>query len=172
MSTPYMSQISVFAFDIVPKGWMPCNGQLLSINQYQALFSLLGTTYGGNGTTNFALPNLQGRVPVGTGNSAWGTFTPGQAGGSETVGLTTQQIPMHTHPVAASSQSTTTSLTGSPQGNYPAAPSTYNLYESSANTTLDSGSSSSGGSQPHPNLQPYLTVQYCIAIVGIFPTRN
>ena len=172
MSTPYMSQISVFAFGIVPKGWMPCNGQLLPINQYQALFSLLGTFYGGNGTTNFALPNLQGRVPVGTGNSVWGIFTPGQAGGSETVGLTTQQIPMHTHQVAASSQSTTTSLTGSPQGNYPAAPSTYPLYASSANTTLDSGSSSSGGSQPHPNLQPYLAVQYCIAIVGIFPTRN
>ncbi len=172
MSTPYMSQISVFAFGLVPKGWLPCNGQLLAVNQYQALFSLLGTTYGGNGSTTFGLPNLQGRVPVGTGNSAWGNYTPGQQAGTENVTLLTTQIPMHNHPVAASNQSTTTNLTGSPQANYPAAPSTYPLYATSANTMLDSGSSSSGGSQPHSNLQPYLAVQYCIAIVGIFPTRN
>ena len=162
--TPYLSQISVFAFGRTPSGWLPCNGQLLPINSNQALFSLLGVTYGGDGIRTFGLPNLQGRVPLGyAGDNPQGTLA-----GVENVTLTTVQMPAHTHPVVASSS--TASLVNPVATNFPANSGNGN-YAAAANTLLDGGSSPSGG-QPHSNLQPYQVAQYCIAITGIFPPRN
>lgn len=162
---PYIGEIRLFAFTFPPKNWAACNGQLLPINQNTALFSILGTTYGGNGTTNFALPNLQGAVAI-----HWGdVVTLGQVGGSPNVTLAVNQIG-HTHPVSANA--TPNSYTAA--GNFPAsAPSGQSLYGATPNTSMNAGTlSPAGGSQPHNNMQPYLVVMYCIALVGIFPSRN
>lgn len=162
---PFIGEIRLFSFTFAPRGWVACNGQLLPINQNQALFSILGTTYGGNGTTNFALPNLQGKVAVHPGN---GTVL-GQSGGSQSVTLNVSQI-NHTHLVSASA--TPNSFTAA--GNFPASvPAGKVLYGPTANTPMNpSILSPTGGSQPHNNLQPYLVVMYCIAVQGIFPSRN
>ena len=165
MSEPFLSQISAFAFGVVPMGWAACNGQLLPVQQNQALFSLLGTTFGGDGQTTFGLPNLQGRVPLGAGPG----FSRGDLGGEASHILTQNEMPQHTHPVVASSLST--DLQSQPGGNFPAAP-TGGVYATSASTTLGGGSSPSGGSQPHENMQPCLAMQYCIAIQGLFPPRS
>lgn len=162
---PFLGEVRLFSFTFAPKGWAECNGQLLPINQNQALFSILGTTYGGNGTTNFGLPNLQGGVAVHAGNGV----VLGQTGGSQVVTLNTNQI-SHSHPVAANA--TPNSYTAA--GNFPAsAPGGKNLYGPTANTQMNPAIlSPAGGSQPHNNLQPYLVVIYCIALQGIFPSRN
>ena len=165
MSNPYLGQITVFPFNFAPKGWALCNGQLLAINQNQALFSLLGTYYGGDGRTTFALPNLQGRFALCMGNN----FAIGQTGGEVSHTLTTGELPAHAHTLAATSA---TATQPSPAGSYPAALT--GAYSSTRNpaVTLGTGSSPTGGGQPHENRPPFLTVNFCIALQGIFPSRN
>jgi len=175
MTQPYLGEIRCFSFGFAPKGWAFCNGQLLAINQNQALFSILGTTYGGNGTITFALPNLQGQAPGHVGNG----FVLGQAIGEVNHTLTISEMPAHAHAI--------TSNIVEPGGvtEHAAAPSTTaaigpsnpdGLYNTSvggnAVSLAASALSSVGGSQPHPNSQPYLVLNFCVAIAGIFPSRN
>jgi microcystin-dependent protein len=166
MSDQYLGQLLLVGFNYPPKGWAFCNGQLLAISQNQALFSLLGTTYGGNGVQNFALPNLQGRVAI----SPSSNYVLGQSAGTETVTLTTAQLPAHTHTLTVSSASGGTLTT--PQGNTVgtvASPA----YASSAGSVMDPGAISSyGSSQAHENRMPYLTLNWVIALSGIFPSQN
>jgi microcystin-dependent protein len=154
------------SFDFPPKGWAFCNGQLLPINQNQALFSLLGTTYGGNGQTNFSLPDLRGRAPIHEGSG----HTLGERAGSSAVTVTIQQLPQHIHTVQVTNVDQ--NRAAQPAGNYlgPA----NNLYSSAANLTTMSPTSMSsvGGSQPHNNMMPYLVLNFCIALQGIFPSQN
>jgi microcystin-dependent protein len=168
MSTPFLGQISIFAFNYAPQGWAMCNGQLLPINQNQALFALLGTMYGGNGLTTFALPNLQGRTPLHKGAGR----VQASAGGAEAHTLTLSELPAHTHTLSATSGAATTV---DPTGNALANPA-FPLYApfAPANVTVLNPASVSnvGGSQPHPNMQPFLAVNFCIALQGIFPSRN
>ena len=165
MSTPYLGEIKIVSFNIVPKGWALCNGQLLPINQNQALFSLLGTTYGGNGQTNFALPNLQGRTPVHVG----GGIILGERGGESVHTLNISELPAHTHtPVGSANQANA----ASPNGNLWAA-QTSGAYSSTANTYMMPASIlAAGGSQPHENMSPYLVLYFIIALQGIFPSTN
>lgn len=166
MSEPFLSEIKIVSFNFPPKGWAFCNGQLLPINQNQALFALLGTRYGGNGQTNFALPNLRGQVPIHMGNG----HTLGEAAGSTSVTVNIQQLPTHTHFVNASSLTGDTPV---PTGNLLANTPT-NIYDPPANlTTLNPANVSSvGGSQPHNNMMPYLVLNFVIALQGIFPSQN
>jgi microcystin-dependent protein len=164
MADPYLGEIRIFSFNFAPKGWAMCNGQLLAINQFQALFALLGTTYGGNGTQNFALPNLQGQVPVHFGSG----FTQGQTGGEASHTLITSEMPAHTHIVSGNSTANTASPAGDTWATAPA-----NAYATTASgAMLPSAIGQAGGSQPHENRQPYLVLNVCIAMVGIFPSRN
>ena len=163
MAEPFIGEIRAVAFGFAPKGWAMCNGQLLAINQNQALFSILGTTYGGNGQTTFALPNLQGRAPVHPGLSV----TLGQVGGSSSVTLNANQIG-HSHSVAAAA----TANSNTAAGNFPGSSATQ-LYGNSVDTQMHPSTISTvGGGQPHDNMQPYLVVNYIIALVGVFPSRN
>jgi microcystin-dependent protein len=168
MSEPYLAEIRVFSFSFAPRGWAFCAGQLLPINQNQALFSLLGTTYGGNGLTNFALPDLRSRVPMHRGN----LFVEGQTGGEEVHTLSVNEIPSHSHFVNASS---VPGNSNSPAGNFLAESSRFALYSAtlSNQTTLQPATvGSAGGGQPHDNRQPYLALNFCIALVGIFPSQT
>jgi microcystin-dependent protein len=164
MSTPYLGEIKIVSFNFAPKGWAFCNGQLLPINQNQALFSILGTTYGGDGRVNFALPNLQTRAPVHVGNS----IALGQQGGEQAHTLSIAELPTHTHPPGA--------FNGDPNVGSPAGAlwcKNNNLYSTSANTSLLPASVANvGGSQAHANLQPYLVLNFVIALQGIFPSPN
>lgn len=167
MSEQFLGQISIFAFNFAPNGWAMCNGQIVGINQNTALFSLLGTTYGGNGTTTFALPNLQGCVAMSFGNG----YSQGQVGGEVNHTLLTNEIPPHSHP--ANYGAAATSLT--PGGNLWAADPNGNVtFASSPSETLapQAIGQNNFGSQPHSNTQPYLVLTFCIALQGIFPTRN
>jgi len=164
MSTPYLGEIRIFSFNFAPKGWEQCNGQLLPINQNQALFSILGTTYGGNGTVTFALPNLQGRLPVHPGNG----IVLGQFGGEASHTLLIPEIPLHTHSANASSSPPSA---GSLAGNVWAAGN--GAYNATVNTSMNPAClANTGGSQSHENRSPFLTVNICIALVGIFPSQN
>lgn len=166
MSDPFIGEVKIVSFNFPPKGWAFCNGQLLPINQNQALFSILGTTYGGNGQTNFALPNLQGRVPFHFG----GGFVLGQAAGEAAHTLIQNEIPAHFHALQASTSAATSNL---PSGNTLATPATPLYGPATSPTTLTPTTlASAGGSQPHNNLQPYLVLNFVIALVGIFPSRN
>lgn len=169
MATPFIGEIRVFSFGFPPKGWALCNGQLLPINQNQALFSLLGTTYGGNGTTTYALPNLQGRVPIHQGDSFAGNYVLGQLGGAPTVTLTNATTPSHTHTVNAN---TATSDQITPAGFYWANGGLTSYSDAAGSTMNPNAVTSAGGSQPHENMSPYLTLNFSIALVGIFPSRN
>lgn len=176
MSDFYLGQIQPFGFNFAPKNWAMCNGQLLSIQQNAALFSLLGTTYGGNGTTNFALPDLRGRASLHMGQGpGLSPYAEGQASGSETVTLISSQMPAHNHIM----QATTNSTAASPNNAILATASLstdgtpVNAYGTTPNTTMAPTSVGiSGGSQPHTNMQPYLVVNWCIALSGIYPSRN
>lgn len=165
MATPFLSEIKIVSFGFAPKGWAFCNGQLLPINQNQALFSLLGTTYGGDGQTNFALPNLQSRVPIHTGSG----HTLGELGGEQAHTLSISEIPTHTHTLQASSTNGNAAV---PTGNVLGAVS--NAYGSAQNLTSMSPSAvgTLGGSQAHQNMMPFLTLNFCIALQGIFPSQN
>jgi microcystin-dependent protein len=172
MSEPYLAEIRIFSFSFAPKGWAFCAGQLLPINQNQAIFALLGTTYGGNGTTNFALPDLRSRVPMHQGNVQGNVFVEGQTGGEEAHTLSVNEIPSHSHFVNVSS---VPGNSNSPAGNFLAQSSRFVLYSGtlSTQTTLQPATvGNAGGGQPHANLQPYLVLNFCIALAGIFPSRN
>jgi microcystin-dependent protein len=169
MAEPFVGEISPVAFAFAPKGWALCNGQIIPINQNQALFSLLGTTYGGNGTTNFALPNLQGRVIVHSSSN----YPLGSLGGVEGVTLNINQIPAHSHAPVCSKQAGTTA---EPAGQVWAGSSSgETLYQTGSNPNGQMAPNlitPSGNSQPHTNLQPFLVVNFIIALQGIYPSRN
>ena len=166
MAEPFLSEIRLMSFTFAPKGWALCNGQLLPINQNQALFSLLGTTYGGDGRVNFALPDLRGRAPLHMG----GSHTLGERAGEQAHTLAVSELPAHTHAVQASSTPGNTPVpTGAVLADSPS-----QLYGPAASLTgINPGTVASvGGSQPHQNMQPFLTITFCIALQGIFPSRN
>lgn len=182
MSEPFLGQLGLFPYSFAPSNWMDCAGQLLPIQQYSALFSLLGVAYGGNGTTNFALPNLQGRVAVGYGNgTGLSPYEIGEATGSGTVTVLQTEMPAHTHPLNATQDQGTTNIPnnddylanvvvpgeiGQPQaqGNVYAPPP--------ATTTMGPASiNPAGGNQAHNNMQPYLALRYCISLSGVYPSR-
>ena len=166
MAEPFLSEIRLFSFNFPPKGWAFCNGQFLPINQNQALFSLLGTTYGGNGQTTFALPNLRGRVPIHEGNG----HTLGEAAGASAVTITQQTMPQHLHFVQANSQAGSTPI---PTGNtFARVVGQIYTGPSQLTTVAPASLTNVGGSQPHTNMMPYLTLNFCIALQGIFPSQN
>lgn len=179
MSEPFIGQITLFPYSFPPRGWADCQGQLLPISQYSALFSLLGTQFGGNGTSNFALPDLQGRVAIGQGNATGGSsYAIGEAGGVETVGLNSNSMGAHSHSLnAATSQGTTNAPAGAVLATVakgtPRSADKGNIYNAAApNTTLVTASvAPAGGGLSHNNLQPTLTLRYCIALTGVFPSR-
>lgn len=166
MSTPFLAEIRQFSFSFPPKGWALCNGQTLAIAQNQALFALLGTTYGGNGQTTFQLPNLRGRAPFHFGNG----FVLGQAAGSTAVTLSSSQIPAHTH---GPQGSTAAASQAAPANGVWATNDALPYSSATPNTTLAANAiANAGGNQPHANEQPYLTLNFCIALQGIFPSRS
>lgn len=166
MAEPFLSEIRIMSFQFAPKGWALCNGQLLPINQNQALFSLLGTTFGGNGQTNFALPNNQGRVPIHVGSG----HTLGQQGGEQAHTLSVSEIPTHTHLVNATSSAADLNVAT----NATRLGAVNNGYTPAANLVAMSPAevTNTGGSQAHLNMQPFLTLTFCIALQGIFPSPN
>jgi microcystin-dependent protein len=177
MSTPFLGQIEIFAFNFAPQGWAQCNGQFLPISQNQALFSLLGTTFGGNGQTTFQLPDLRSRVPV----CMNGKYKLGESGGEEAHTVTVAEMPAHTHSLVANTAMGTTNTpagnTSLATGNGSANPGgafKVAIYSDQApNGAQYAGTiTNSGGSQPHPNLMPYLTVNMCIALQGLFPSHG
>jgi microcystin-dependent protein len=168
MAEPFLAEIRIMSFGFPPKGWALCNGQLLPINQNQALFSLLGTTYGGDGRVNFALPNLQARTPIHGGNG----HTLGEIGGEQAHTLSISELPTHTHSASAANVAATSN-----------APSNARMISQSGGANLYTGASNLnamdsqaianvGGSQAHQNMQPFLTLSFCIALQGIFPSQN
>jgi microcystin-dependent protein len=179
MSNPFLAEIRIFPFNFAPVGWALCNGQLMAISQNTALFSLLGTTYGGNGTSNFALPNLQGSAPMQPGQGpGLSLHDLGETGGSDTVTLLRTENPSHNHLLAgdtanAASASPANAVykfgrhTGTPVG------AVWSYSSQNPDTSLNSAAIGiTGGSQPHNNLMPYLTLNFCIALQGIYPSRN
>jgi microcystin-dependent protein len=166
MAEPFLSEIRIFSFNFAPKHWAQCNGQLLPINQNQALFALLGTTYGGDGQVNFALPNLRGRVPIHMGSG----HTLGEQAGQEAHTLTSSEMPAHTHQARASADGPTVKP---PTGAFWATGTGFSPYGTTPDTAMSSENISSvGGSQPHNNMSPYLVLNMCIALQGIFPSQN
>jgi microcystin-dependent protein len=172
MATPFLGEIRMFGFDFPPRGWATCAGQLLAINQNQALFSLLGTTYGGNGQTTFALPDLRGRAPIHVGQGpGLGSRSLGEQGGTQQHTLLASELPQHTHLVQVAGAPTT----GTPAGNVLAAPPGSQLFRSGGGPSAPlspAAVAQAGASQPHPNMQPYAVVNISIALQGIFPSRN
>lgn len=175
MAEPFLGQITMFAGNYAPRNWAYCDGQILDTSQQDTLFSLIGTNYGGNGTTTFALPDMRGRVPIhqGTGPGLSQRLI-GEKGGSERVTLSVNQIPFHNHPLQASTQNANSNA---PTGNVLAKPENENnkIFDNNSNTytTMDSDAVSfSGGSKAHSNIAPYLGVHFIIALVGIYPSRN
>jgi microcystin-dependent protein len=166
MSEPFLAEVRIVSFNFAPRGWAFCDGQLLPINQNQALFSLLGTIYGGDGRTTFALPDLRGRVPIHSGNS----HSPGQRGGQQDHTLALDELPQHTHQVNASAQDANTS---DPAGNVLAVvPGRIYHDPSNLNPLSASSVGDTGGGQAHENMQPYLALNFIIALQGLFPSRN
>lgn len=173
MADPFVAEIRIYPFNFAPRGWAFCDGQLLPISQNTALFSLLGTTYGGNGASNFALPNLQGCAPMQPGQGpGLSLHDLGETGGSETVSLLESEIPSHAHALRADSQD--------PGDNFGPSPlmvlGRANVYQSITNSNLTAlapeALAPAGGDQPHNNMQPYLTLNFCIALQGVFPPRT
>ena len=170
----YIGALTLFGFNFAPRGWAKCDGQLLSIAQNTALFSLLGTTYGGNGQTTFALPDLRGRVPLHQGNGpGLSARVIGESGGVENVTLLQTQMPTHTHSVSLGASSSD-GVRKNPTGSVPAATagSSYAAPGDADGVMAAAVVGTSGGNQPHPNIQPYLVLNWCICTEGIFPSRN
>jgi microcystin-dependent protein len=167
MSEPFLAEVRLFGFNFAPRGWALCDGQILPINQNQSLYSLLGTTYGGDGRTSFALPDLRGRTPIHVGSG----YPQGQKEGEQTHTISAAEMPVHTHAVRGTSEDANKK---EPGGNVWAAQATGTSYgTASPNTSLASTSISNvGGGQAHENMQPYLTLNFAIALQGIFPSRN
>ena len=166
MTTPFLGELEIVAFNFAPKGFALANGQILPISQNAALFALLGTTYGGNGVQNFALPNLQGRTPVHFGNG----IVQGQVSGEENHTLTVSELPQHGHGLAAQNAP---AVAGVGPGNNSFGTASTNPYRSLPTfVPMAAPTANGGGNQPHPNLQPYLTVSIVIALQGVFPSRN
>lgn len=169
MAEPFLAETRIMSFNFAPKGWALCNGQLLPINQNQGLFSLLGTTFGGDGRVNFGLPDLRGRTPIHFGNG----HTLGEKGGEQAHTLTISEIPKHTHSLKAKTDLATTNI---PDNTVVLANAMPNLVYSGQNqnlTAMSSGTLSNvGGSQAHLNMQPFLTLNFCIALQGIFPSAT
>lgn len=175
MASPFVAEIRIFAFNFAPKGWAFCDGQILPLSQNTALFSLLGTTYGGDGRSNFALPNLQGSAPMHPGQGPGLTLHDlGETGGAETISLLQTEMPAHSHSASANGGG---GSSNDPTGNVWAATV---IARQGVNTygTTDGGNMSfaalgiAGGSQPHNNLMPYLTLNFCIALQGVYPPRT
>ncbi len=175
MAQPFLGEIRMFAGNFQVRGWAYCNGQLLAISQNDALFALLGTTYGGDGVNTFALPNLQSRVPIHVGTPAGGpTYVQGQLSGTENVTLLPVNLPAHSHTFTASNNSATLPAAS---GNVPAQTTTYQPYiVAPPNVTMAvnavTPATPAGGNQPHTNVQPYLAINFIIALEGVFPSRN
>ena len=173
MATPFVGQIMMVGFNFAPRGWAFCNGSLQSIAQNNALFALIGTTYGGDGLQTFGLPDFRGRIPIHQGQGAGlSNYVIGQLSGVENVTLATSQTPLHTHTLNATAAAATAT---NPSNLLLANTSGPNLYlEDTPTAPLNAASigSSGGGSQPHENMQPYICVNFCIAVEGIFPSRN
>jgi microcystin-dependent protein len=173
MAQPFIGEIRCCGFNFAPQGWALCDGQLLPISQYSPLYQLIGTTYGGDGQNTFALPNLQSRVPIHQGSFGGNTYVLGGIGGVETVTLTTPELPSHTHAIIGTTNAATLKR---PVANtfYAASSSGNNFYE--AGTTLTALApatvTNTSGGQPHSNLQPYLTFNWCISLFGIFPSQS
>lgn len=168
MAQPYVGEVRMFAGNFAPAGWMFCEGQLLPISEYETLFNLIGTTYGGDGQSTFALPDLRGRVPIHMGNG----FTLAETGGVETVTLTVSQTPMHSHPPLADNNAATAA---GPAGNVWAASNNYFQFaRATATATLMNAQAvgQTGGSQPHDNMVPFLVVDFIISLFGIFPSQT
>ena len=164
MTQPYVGEIRMFAGSFAPAGWMFCDGSLLPISEYETLFNLIGTTYGGDGQSTFQLPDLRGRLPVHQGNG----FTLAQTGGVEDVTLNVSQIPGHSHPFLAS---TSQGGTRNPSGNVLATAVAGSFYvQQPATAAMAASIGSDGGSQPHNNLQPYLCVSFILSLFGVFPS--
>lgn len=176
MSEPFLAEVRMVGFNFAPRGWAFCDGQILPINQNQSLYSLLGTTYGGDGRTSFALPDLRGRVPIHVGRSNGGEdHREGQKGGEETHTLAVNEMPQHDHGVQAVNE---TADSANPSGGFPARPvsavgTVYADTSFQGNDNLGGGAVTNvGGGQAHDNMQPYLAVNFCIALRGLFPSRN
>jgi microcystin-dependent protein len=173
MSNPFLAEIRIFPFNFPPQGWAFCNGQVLPISQNTALFSLLGTTYGGDGKSNFALPNMQGNAPMHPGQGpGLSLHDLGETGGSDTVTLLESEIPQHSHGLSASNQQGTDQ---SPINEmFAGGVGGINLYAAPASITplANATVAPAGGDQPHNNLMPYLTLNFCIALQGVFPARS
>ena len=165
MADPFLAEIKLFGFHYAPRGWAPCNGQILPINQNQALFSLLGTNYGGDGRVNFALPNLQGRTAVHVGGPAVGA-----SAGAETVTLTENEMAAHGHLRATANQATSSTPVNNVLAN--AARRGIAVYAQPTSGVVSPAAVSVGGGQPHNNMQPFFTLQFAIALIGIFPSPN
>ena len=170
MSQPYVGEIRMFGGNFAPADWLFCNGSLLSISENEVLFQLIGTTYGGDGQSTFALPNLQSRVPIHAGSNAGTNFQLAQTGGTETVTVTTPQLPSHTHTLIANNN---TANTATPANGYLARSSTIKAFIGNSAPTdslLPTAITNSGGNQPHENMQPFLCVNFIISMFGIFPS--
>ena len=171
-ATPYIGTIMLFGGNFAPAGWAQCDGQLLPISQYDALFSLIGTTYGGDGQTTFALPDLRSRVPLHQGQGpGLSSYIIGQNGGAEAVTLTGGQMAAHSHPALGNSAAGTSNT---PAGNVWAVnPTSIYISGASANTTMNPAAiANNGGSQPHDNMLPFSTLNFCIALEGIYPSQS
>ena len=171
MAQPYVGEIRLFAGNFAPAGWMFCDGQLLPISENETLFQLIGTTYGGDGQSTFALPDLRGRVPIHQGTGGGGTYTLAQNGGVESVTLNVNQIPVHSHSFMATSSNANDA---NASGNVAAQVTAGFPYLNAPPTVAMAASSiaNTGGSQPHSNFQPYLCIEFIISLFGIFPSQN
>jgi microcystin-dependent protein len=170
MSDPYVGQVKIFGFGFAPLYFAQCNGQILPVAQNQALYSLLANIYGGNGTQTFALPDLRGRSPLGTGSSGGATYSAGNVAGAETVTLSVAQLPTHTHSVGYSNL---TAGTRNPANGLYGDSGTSPLYGTGGTVALNPATvTPAGGDQPHPNMQPFTTLNFCIALTGLYPVQS
>jgi microcystin-dependent protein len=174
MANPFLAEIRIFPFNFAPKGWAFCDGQILPLSQNTALFSLLGTTYGGDGKSNFALPNMQGNAPMHPGQGpGLSLHDLGETGGSDTVTLLESEIPSHSHSLMAAAQQATVRLPSPTVGlARSSGTSSYNSTATGLVNLSDNTIAPAGGDQPHNNLMPYLTLNFCIALQGVFPPRT